>query len=313
MDYFKEIHTRFPVRRTAAQKEAFRAWLETVCAGNGCPLRREENGRLKHMQLVAGDPEHAALMLTCHYDTPARSLLPDISFGQNLAAFALWTLAQVLLYMIPAALGFLAAAALTGSGRLALGLFLVIYLAELTFSLWGPARAHSLPQDAALAAMLTVMERLPQPVRERTAFLFTDGGESGWQGAKAWCKANPMPAYTRLTVEIGPLGLGSRLLMPESALARKCTGYQTLRRALEENGAMETVSLSSKRCFLRGGDRAFKCGIGLYSCKRLAALGDVAMPGSPLGQEEAVRQAEALAAAIAKALVRLTGESAQAE
>ena len=307
MDYFKEIRAQFPVRQSAEQKEAFRVWLEGVCTENGYALLREINGRLKHVQLLAGDPEHAAVLFTCHYDTPAKGLLPDISFGQNAAAFALWTLAQVLLMMIPAALAFLLAAGLTGSSRAALGAFVAVYLAELLLTRFGPARRRNIPQDAALAATLMLMERLPEKARRHTAFLFLDSGERGWQGAKSWCKANQMAAYTRLTVDIGPLGLGPRLLCVESGLARKCTGYQTLRRAIGENGVLEASFAPSKASFLRGEDRAFKCGIGLYSCRRVSVLGDIARTGAALPETEAERQADAVSAALAAAVQKLAG------
>ena len=307
----REIEGIYPARRSAGEKEAFRTWLEARCAELGYSLSKEENGRLQSVQLLAGDPEHAAVLFTCHYDTPARRLLPDLSFGQNGAAFVLWTLLEVLLMLIPAFLGYMLFYALTGSARTGLWAFVLVYLAELFWTRIGLARRKNPQQDTALAAMLRLMALTPEACRSQVAFLFLDGGEQGWHGAKAWCKAHPQTAYTRLTVEIGSLGLGKRLLCVESKLARKCTGYGSLCRALAENGVAEALSVPNTWSFLRGEDRAFKCGIGLYTARRLPILGDVACSSWTLPDSERAAQAEAVAASLADAIMRMTGAATE--
>ena len=78
MTICEQITERFPVRKTAAQKKAFRQWVMGECARMGYTARIEENDKGRQQNIIVGDPEHAEVTFTAHYDTPATILVPDL-------------------------------------------------------------------------------------------------------------------------------------------------------------------------------------------------------------------------------------------
>ena len=57
--YQDELTRLFPVRRSAEEKAAFRAWAQEEISGLGFRVRVEENGAGRHQNLVVGDPQKA--------------------------------------------------------------------------------------------------------------------------------------------------------------------------------------------------------------------------------------------------------------
>ena len=71
MTICEQITERFPVRKTAAQRKAFRQWVMGECARMGYTARIEENDKGRQQNIIVGDPEHAEVTFTAHYDTPS--------------------------------------------------------------------------------------------------------------------------------------------------------------------------------------------------------------------------------------------------
>ncbi len=273
-DYAALIGERFPVRRTKAQKQAFRDWLTAELRGLGYAPREEINGRVKARNLLAGDPEKSAVLFVAHYDTPSRWLLPDLGFPRNIPLWILWQLLHILLLLIPALAVYTAVWSLTGgNARLGLWGLVLTYAGLLCLSQFGPANPVNRGEDADPAAMLTLMASLPEEDRKKAAFLFADRGCTAGSGARAWAREHPMPAYTRLTVAFARVGGGDRLLMAATDLAVKCTGFGSLTAALEKCEGLPLTRCSTRLCTVRGDRKSFRCGVSLTACRRAPGVG----------------------------------------
>ena len=98
----QQVLRDFPVRKTPAQKAAFRRWLTEELEGLGYIVSTEEGGRVvKSRNLVAGNPEGAAVVFTAHYDTCARLPLPNFIVPRNLLFTLLLQLPMVLFFLFP--------------------------------------------------------------------------------------------------------------------------------------------------------------------------------------------------------------------
>ena len=75
MSYISTLVEKFPIRRSKAQKAAFRAWFQEEAARLGYEAQVEEKGG--HQNMIIGDPEKAQAIFTAHYDTPMHSLFPN--------------------------------------------------------------------------------------------------------------------------------------------------------------------------------------------------------------------------------------------
>lgn len=292
-DYLTLLGERFPVRKTKAQREAFRAWLTEELSALGYRAVPETNGFLKAPSLTVGSPEKSPLLLAVHTDTPARWLLPDLSFPRNVPLWILWQLLHMALLLIPALAVYLLVYRVTGgSAQLGLWGLVLTYVGTLLLSQFGPANPRNRGEDADLAAVLTLLASLPEEDRGKLSVLFTDRGCRGGSGTKAWCKDHPNPAYTRLTLTFSRIGDGGRWLCATSAPARRCTGCGALRQAVAER--LKASFCDTKGCTLRGDRRGFRCSVTLAACRYTKVIGlwsgRARTPGDTVARPENIAQ-----------------------
>ena len=91
MTILEEILTRFPVRKSREQKEAFRRWAVERAEALGWAAKVEPAKLLgMNRNLVIGDPETAEIIITAHYDTPARLPLPNLITPRNVPVYLVY-------------------------------------------------------------------------------------------------------------------------------------------------------------------------------------------------------------------------------
>ena len=273
-DYAALLSERFPVRKTKAQRQAFRDWLTTELKTLGYNPREETNGFLKARNILVGNPDKTGALFTVRTDTPARWILPDLWFPRNIVMWLIWQLLHLILLLLPALMVYLAVWQISGqNARIGLWAFVLTYVTTLLATQFGPANHVNRGEDADLAAMLTLMAMIPEEDREKAAFLFTDRGAVGGMGAKAWTKEHPVPAYTRLTVVLSRIGAGKTVLLVSNKYAEKATGFGSLKSSFSQRDGKEIEHCSALGCTLRGDRKAFRCGVSLTACHRLKFLG----------------------------------------
>ena len=68
----EEIDAQFPIRKTTAQKRAFEKWVMAKMREMGYRpyvdgMNRKD--KLRHRNIVAGDPQNAELLISAHYES----------------------------------------------------------------------------------------------------------------------------------------------------------------------------------------------------------------------------------------------------
>ena len=185
MSYWQTINDQFPVRKDKPQKEAFRAWAVKEMETMGYRAKVEVNGRGKHTNVVAGDPEHAVVLFTAHYDTPARMLLPNLIIPRNIPLFIAYQVLNVLLLLIPAVLVMTLVGGLTANFTASYLSWIVTYFTLLVVMIAGPANPHNANDNTSgVAAVMDLMAALPEGVRGKVAFILFDNEEKGKLGSK---------------------------------------------------------------------------------------------------------------------------------
>lgn len=272
MSYVTTLAEKHPVRKTAAQKAAFRAWALNEGRAMGYPARIEENGRMKHRNIVFGDPEQARIVLTAHYDTPAAMLLPNLLVPCNAVLFGLYQALVIgLMLAVSGALSALAGLA-TGNETVAKAVLLAVYFGLLLLMLLGPANKHNLNDNSSgVAAILTLMSRLPADKRQAVAFILFDNEEKGTLGSGAYAKEHLQQQFTRLVVNLDCVGVGEHILISAGKLARQRPEFAPFKRVLTETPG-RSVAFFDK--LLGSSDhKRFKCGVGVMGCKRAPIVG----------------------------------------
>lgn len=242
---------KYQIRKTEKQKSAFIDWVKEYAQEIGIPVKVEESTKfVRSRNIVFGDVDKARVILTAHYDTCARMLLPNFSTPGNLPLFILEQTVLTLLIALGGWLaGWGAGVLLEGmvhpvaSGLLSvlagiMGAALVLYL-----MLAGPANPHTANDNTSgVLLVLMAMHRLKE--RPGIAYVLFDNEEKGLFGSLAFIKAHPQ-ATRRFLVNFDCVGDGDTLLFTGMKSGLRMPQAKRLMAAMEEIApryGMKTVS-----------------------------------------------------------------------
>ena len=274
MTICEQITELFPIRKTAAQKQAFRQWVMGEIGAMGYRVRLEDNGGGRQQNIVVGDPEHAEIIFTAHYDTPSTILLPDLQIPRNYPVYLLWQLLIIggmlgISFLLGFGLGLL-----SGSGDVMLLTFFGAFLVLMWLQIGGFANKNNVNDNTSgVAALLETMALLPEEHREKAAFVFFDNMEKGRKGSKAWARDHLEVQHTRFVVNADSVGVGDTFVVFVPALAKNMPQYTVLQQAMDAIPG-KTCSFHSSVTTRGNSDfRSFKCGVGIMACREVSGVG----------------------------------------
>ena len=274
MTICEQITGRFPVRKSAAQKKAFRQWLMARIAEMGYPVRVEENDKGRQQNIVVGDPEHAEVTYTAHYDTPSTILLPDLQIPRAFPVYLLWQIALVggmllISLVLGAGLGLA-----TQNGDVMILAFFGAFLVLMTLQLNGFANKNNVNDNTSgVAALLETMQRIPEENRAKVAFILFDNMEKGRKGSKAYARDHLEMQHTRFVVSADSVGVGDVFLVYAPSLAVQLPQYAKLEKLLAADGARQARFYSSVTTRVNSDFRSFKCGVGVGAYRQVSGVG----------------------------------------
>lgn len=274
-EYLSEIDERFPIRNSTAQKAAFRAWAQAEAEGS-VPAGQEDNEG--HANLVFGEPAAARVIFTAHYDTPRRSLLPNLMFINNPVLRWIYQFAVIALILLPsvgAALGLLVLGGLDWNALsdrlLVLAVYLAVYIGLFLLFFRGPANKRNRNDNTSgTAAVLSLIRTLGK--RSGAAFLLFDDEEKGKKGSSAFAKAHPEIRKNTLIVNLDCVGNGELYAFCPSVGAERNPLYAELKRTMEQSG-LPVRFFRPGRGRLNSDQRSFDCGVGVCACSSRPLIG----------------------------------------
>ena len=276
MSWLETLVEKFPVRKSMKQKEAFRQWVVSEAAKSLGYEARVEQGRglIENYNVVVGDPETADVVFTAHYDTPATIGIPNIMMPRNLPLFYLYQFAIVGGLLLIAFVAGLLASLAGLSFEVAYFVGWVVYMVLLIMMLGGIPNPHNVNDNTSgVAAVLGLMEKLPEEARGKAAFILFDNEEKGLLGSKAYAKAHQEVQYTRLIVNMDCVGVGETMLLIASKLATQLPSYPALEEALRSHGGREVKFFGKAGSACSSDQKSFKCGVVLAACKKRPIVG----------------------------------------
>ena len=275
MNYLQEIVSRFPIRRKAEQKKAFRDWAVAEIRRLGYTVKVEQNGVACHENIVVGNPEKAPILFTAHYDTPATIGLPNIMLPRNPVLFFLYQMLIVLILLLVSAAIMLGVGGVTGSPDAARIAWIATYFGILMWMNFGNTANKNNVNDntSGVATLLHIMAQLPETDRNKAAFILFDNEEKGLAGSKAYTKDHQQVAYTRLTVNMDCVGVGENILVISRKLARQHRAFAILQRHLE-NVTTRKIHFFDARGSVSNSDwKNFKSSATVMACKHCGGIG----------------------------------------
>lgn len=154
-----DVLEQFPVRKSKKRKQEFRQEVSRLLESYGYTCH-EERGSMGAVNLVAGDPERAKYLITAHYDTCARMLVPNFITPCNAAIYLLYQLVLVLGIVGGSALLGIGAGILTGSPGVGELVYLVCLFGILYLMMAGPANpTNANDNTSGVVTLLEIAER----------------------------------------------------------------------------------------------------------------------------------------------------------
>ena len=264
--------TLFPVRRRYGQKAEFLEWLGRELKRMGYRPKKETYGKFNgSVNLIAGDPERARIILTAHYDTGSAMPVPNFISPTNVAAHVCYHVFFALLLIV---LAFVLSIAVTfpiHRPDLAVPLFIVLFLLGLYLAAFGPSNKSNANGNTSGVLTLLAIAGQVSPSRE-VCLLFLDNSEKSLLGAKAFRRRHPDAAANALFINFDCVGDGEHMLLMPGKYAR---WDERLLSALEASFApAEGISphlLSRGLIYYPSDHRKFKNHVAVAACHRGAA------------------------------------------
>lgn len=215
-----DVLTQFPVRKTRRQKQLFRDAVMSYATGLGyaCTVER---GSLCCQNILLGDPETAAYLVTAHYDTCARMLFPNMITPCNVwlyLAYQIFLVAGIGLLSVMAGL---LTGLLLGEGFVGTVTF-VVYWLLLLMLLAGPAnKSNANDNTSGVVALLEIARTMPENQRHKVCFVLFDLEEAGLIGSASYRKAHKQASNRQLILNLDCVGDGDHIRMFPTKKLRK--------------------------------------------------------------------------------------------
>lgn len=267
-----DIPTAFPVRKSRKQKELFRQEVQSYAQALGYSCQVEA-GSLGSKNVVIGDPEGAKYLVTAHYDTCARMVIPNLITPCNFWLFMLYQLLVCLLMLVPSG----AVGVLVGSlfhnflaGYL---VFMLLLWGMIFLMLIGPANPCNVNDNTSgVISVLEIARSLPEAFRKDVCFVLFDLEEAGLIGSASYQKAHKKTINSQLVLNLDCVGEGDELyLFPTSKLKKDTRRLSKLEKLTGRFGA-KSVTLRKEGFSIYPSDQAnFPYGVGICALKRSKA------------------------------------------
>ena len=217
----QKILDNYQIRRTQKQKAAFIEMLR-----EHYPQLTIQEGRLiKCRNIVIGDPEKADVILTAHYDTCSAMPLPNFITPKK----PLLTILYSLILVVPLFAIMLLVNRLLNQWSSIFWLNYIlsigVYFGLLAMFVLGPANKHTANDNTSgVITLCELMDRLPDELRNKAAFVFFDHEETGLIGSYVFHKRYNDIMKEKLLINFDCVSDGDHLLLAASKTANKTYG-----------------------------------------------------------------------------------------
>lgn len=259
-----DVLTQFPVRKSKAQKSAFRECIRAYAEHLGY-TSVVEKGSLGSHNLVVGDADKARYLITAHYDTCAHMPFPNFITPCNFLLYLGYQLLiTAVMFLIPVLIGI--AVHYAGYG------FEVVYLAGyfsllllLLLMIAGPAnRNNANDNTSGVVTLLEIMKTLSENQRDKVCFVLFDLEEAGLIGSASYRKRHRDASKTQLVLNLDCVGDGDEIYLFPSKKVRKNEEMLSLLRKCAGNFGEKNITIKENGFTVYPSDQNnFPYGVGI--------------------------------------------------
>ena len=274
MSIIETLVEKFPVRKSGAQKAAFREWFCLWAKEQGYEAQTQtERMIVRCNNVVVGDPEKAEVVFTAHYDTPAVMPLPNFITPCNVLV---WLLYQIVMSAVILAPGIILGACagwlggyISNEAGFVIGYFATLILMFITLALMmaGPANKNCVNDNTSgVAAVMELMQRLPQEQRGKVAFILFDYEEMGLLGSSAYASKHKNVKTNKLLINMDCVGDGEHMMFFANKKTRALPCFPALEKAMQQAQGRQFHMNMMEKCVYPSDQANYKLGIAVCAC-----------------------------------------------
>jgi len=208
-----DVLNQYPIRKSRQQKKDFRDAVQVYTKELGYPCCVEA-GSFGACNLVMGDAETAKYLITAHYDTCARMIVPNLITPCSILLFILYQIFVVLLILIPSVAAGVVLGLLTGTEDFAGVGAMSVYWILLFLLIAGPANPSNVNDNTSgVVTVLEIMRTLPENQRHKVCFVLFDLEEAGLLGSASYRKKHKKATNQQMVLNLDCVGDGDHLMM----------------------------------------------------------------------------------------------------
>ena len=266
MSYFNEINNSFPIRRSEDEKKKFREYIESKAKEFNKEYQVEKLNK-KHNNVIVGNIDKAKVIYTAHYDTPAKSLFPNMIIPTNKFLSLIYHLGIPILYaLVSLGIAGLIVSLLNLEYTVFVLLYLVIYFASFYISTRCFVNKHNFNDNTSGISVLVDM--MSKTNSNEVAFIFFDNEEKGLLGSKAFNKVHKELLNDKLVINLDCVGNGNHFIVIEKEDAAKLDIYKQIKNVLLNSNKYSFDFYSNKKASSNSDYKNFKNGVGIVACSK---------------------------------------------
>lgn len=258
----------FPVRKSRKQKDCFRSAITEFASRKGY-VTAIEQGSLGAKNIVIGSPEQAKYLVTAHYDTCARMLVPNLITPKSLPLFLLYQLfVTVLMLAVSLAVGVCVgwfAGYFTGYM-----VFIIVLWALIILMMIGPANpSNANDNTSGVVTVLEILSSLPDNQRSKVCFVLFDLEELGLIGSSSYRRKHKKVSDSQIILNLDCVGEGDEMYFFPTRKMKKDTAKLSAMKRIEGHFGKKTIIIHKKGFSIYPSDQGhFPNGFGICALKK---------------------------------------------
>ncbi|MBE6975113.1 MAG: Zn-dependent exopeptidase M28 [Ruminococcaceae bacterium] len=208
-----DVLEHYQVRKSARQKKIFREEVAAYCTDLGYCVKTEK-GSMGAQNLMIGDPTTAKYLITAHYDTCARLLIPNFITPCNMPVYLTYQILVIGLFFLAAFLVCLPVYLATQNAYAAFWAAYITYMSLILLMILGPANKHTANDNTSgVVTLLEIVRTMPEIHRNKVCFILFDLEEAGLVGSASYRKAHKAATDSQIILNLDCVGDGDELVL----------------------------------------------------------------------------------------------------
>ena len=264
-----DVLTAFPVRKSKAQKQAFRDAVQSYCENLEYSVTTEK-GSFGCKNLIIGDPEQAKYLVTAHYDTCAWMPVPNFITPCNFLPYAAYQSLLILGIVLMAFAAGILAFVITESDAVYSFTASMTVWAGFVLMIFGPANNHNANDNTSgVVTLLEIARTMPENQRSKVCFVLFDLEEAGLIGSASYRKTHMKATENQLVLNLDCVGDGDYLRMfPTKRLKKDRKKLTSLYKACGYFGKKSLLVHEKGFSVYPSDQKKFPYGVGICALKK---------------------------------------------